>query len=288
MTSSAAEPRLVPVGDVELCVQEFGDPDDPVVLLLSGAAASMDWWDVGLCDAIAAGGRRVVRYDHRDTGGSTTGEPGAPAYDGNALDGDAIRLLEALDAAPAHLVGVSMGAAISQTVALKRPDLVASLTLMATTAVGGVDFADLPGPAPQLAALFEDPPPDPDWSDRDAVVEWFLKAEQDFSGTIPVDEARVRDVAQTIFDRSVNVASASNHWRVVGDDGGELDPAEISAPTLVVHGTHDPLFPMPHGEALAAVVPGARLIVVEGMGHQVPPPPTWTEVVPAILEHTAG
>jgi pimeloyl-ACP methyl ester carboxylesterase len=82
--------RLLRVGDVELCVDEYGDPADPLVLLLGGAAASMDWWDVGFCEAIAAGGRRVVRYDHRDTGGSTTDPAGAPTYGGEALERDCV------------------------------------------------------------------------------------------------------------------------------------------------------------------------------------------------------
>jgi pimeloyl-ACP methyl ester carboxylesterase len=288
VSSSAAEPRLVPVGDVELCVDEYGDPGDPPVLLLSGAAASMDWWDVGLCEAIAAGGRRVVRYDHRDTGQSTTGEPGRPSYDGGVLDGDAIALIEAMGLGPVHLVGLSMGGGIAQSVALDRPDLVAALTLIATTAVGGVDYDALPGMAPPLAARFADPPPDPDWSDRDQVVAWFLDAERSFAGTIPVDEARVRSIAGAILDRSIDVAAAGNHWLVVGGgDGPELDVHRITVPALVVHGTNDPLFPLPHGEALAAAIPGARLLVVEGMGHQVPPAQTWPEVVPALLEHTS-
>ena len=287
MTSTAAEPRLIPVGDVELCIQEFGRPQDPTILLLSGAAASMDWWDVDICEALAAGGRRVVRFDHRDTGRSTTGEPGNPAYGGDVLDNDAARLLEALDFGPAHLVGVSMGGAIAQSVAVRRPDLVASLTVVACTAVGGTDFAALPGPEAALAARFENPPPDPDWSDRDQVVEWYVDGELSFAGTIPVDEARVRGIAGEVFDRSIDPAAAGNHWLVVGDDGGEeLDARRIAAPTLVVHGTHDPLFPLPHGEALAAAVPGARLLVVEGMGHQVPPPATWEQVLPEVFALT--
>jgi pimeloyl-ACP methyl ester carboxylesterase len=289
MTSSAAEPRLMPVGDVELCLQEFGDPGDPPVLLLSGAAASMDWWDVVLCEAIAAGGRRVIRYDHRDTGQSTTGEPGKPAYDGGVLDGDAVGLIEALDLGPVHLVGISMGAGIAQSVALQRPDLVAALTLIATTAVGGADYDALPGPEPALAARFAHPPADPDWADREQVADWFLDAERSFAGTIPVDEARVRLIAGGVFDRSIDVAAAGNHWLVVGGgDGPQLEVHRITVPTLVVHGTDDPLFPLPHGEALAAAIPGARLLVVEGMGHQVPPARTWPEVVPALLEHTSG
>ena len=287
MTSSAAAPRLLSVGDIELCIQEFGNAGSPTVLLLAGAAASMDWWDVSLCEAIAAGGRHVVRFDYRDTGRSTTGEPGKPWYGGDVGDRDAIGLLEALDRGPAHLVGISMGGGIAQSVALKRPDLVASLTLVGTTAVGGLD-SPLPGPEPALAATFENPPPDPDWSDRESVIVWYVQGERNVAGSIPVDEARVREIAGMVFDRSINPASAGNHWLVAGDgDGEELDVRRIMAPTLVVHGTRDPLFPLPHGEALAEAIPGATLLAVEGMGHQVPPESSWPVLVPALLEHTA-
>jgi len=289
MTTSREQTRLLPVADVELCVQEFGEPTDPLVLLMSGAAAPMDWWDVELCEAIAAGGRRVVRFDHRDTGRSTTGTPGSPSYDGGVLDRDGVGLIEALDSGPAHLVGVSMGGGIAQSVALHRPDLIRSLTLIAITAVGGVDHGTLPGPVPALAERFENPPPDPDWSDRSGVVEWMLDGERAFAGTLPNDEDRTRAIAGAIFDRSIDVAAAGNHWLVLGgDDDEDLDARQITAPTLVVHGTADPLFPLPHGEALAAAIPGARLIVVDGMGHQVPPRSTWEQFVPALVEHTGA
>ncbi len=180
-----------------------------------------------------------------------------------------------------------MGGAIAQSVALHRPDLIRSLTLVATTAVGGVEHGALPGPAPALAARFTVPPPDPDWSDRSGVVDWMVDGERAFAGAIPIDEDRTRAIAEAIFDRSIDVAAAGNHWLVLdsGDDE-DLDARQITAPTLVVHGTDDPLFPLPHGEALAAAIPGARLIVVDGMGHQVPPPSTWEQFVPALVEHT--
>ncbi|QCW50099.2 alpha/beta hydrolase [Nocardioides dongxiaopingii] len=288
---------LVPVGDVELCVEAFGDPADPPVVLLAGAAGSMDGWSPDWCTTLAAAGRHVVRYDHRDTGRSTTSPPGAPDYDGGVLDRDAEGLLEALGLGPAHLVGVSMGGGIAQSVALRRPDLVASLTLVATSAVGGVD-APLPGPTPSAAAWFADPPPDPDWTDRDAVVAWSLAAERAFSGALGVDVDDARAAAGATFDRSHDVAAAGNHWLVLGhDDSDDSDDSDdnrpapdvhhLAVPTLVVHGSHDPLFPLAHGEALAAAVPGARLLVVEGMGHQVPPRSTWDVVLPAIHAHTA-
>ncbi|MFD1946199.1 alpha/beta hydrolase [Nocardioides aestuarii] len=265
---------------VELCVDEHGDPADPLVVLVHGAAASMDWWDPGLCDAIADRGRRVVRYDHRDTGRSTTGRPGHPDYDGGVLERDLVALVEALGA-PAHLVGLSMGGGIAQSVALRRPGLVSGLTLVATTAVGGVD-ADLPGMSAELQAWFADPPPPPDWDDRDAVVAAQVAAQRAFAGP-DFDESRARRIAGEAVDRSIDPAAADNHWLVIGsgdEDGPPLDVRRIAVPTLVVHGTHDPMFPLPHGEALAAAIPGARLLVVDRMGHETPPRSAWKDVVP--------
>jgi len=115
-----AERRQVRVGDVELCVESFGEPGRPTLLLVSGAAAAMDWWDTELCTRLADGGRHVVRYDHRDTGESTTGEPGAPSYGGWQLGDDCAGLVEALGLAPVHLVSVSLGGGIVSMVALRH------------------------------------------------------------------------------------------------------------------------------------------------------------------------
>lgn len=286
--------RLVQVGAVELCVETFGDPTHPTLLLVSGAAASMDWWEVELCRRIAEAGRHVVRYDHRDTGRSTTQQPGAPTYDGWQLARDCAALVEAMAVAPVHLVGISMGGGIGQWVALQRPELLDSLTLLSTAAVGGVDQGSLPGPSPAESASFASPPPDPDWTDVDSYADWVVASQTTFAGEIPLDEPRLRALAATVHARSIDPAAAGNHWLVVGQDGDEpteeapLDVHRVATPTLVVHGSHDPLFPLPHGRALADAVPGATLLVVPGMGHQVPPPATWGLVVPELLRHTAG
>ena len=250
----------------------------------------MDWWDDELCERLAAGGRLVHRYDHRDTGASTTFPPGAPPYDAGRLGTDALGLLDALGLDAVHLVGISMGAGISQDLAIRHPERVLSLTLLSTTAVGGVD-RDLPGPTEEVQQSFADPAPDPDWADVDAFADWMLAGERTFAGRLPVDAERVRRTAARSWHRTPVPAAASNHWVAVGGDGGDdepLDVATITAPTLVVHGDADPLFPLPHGEALADAIPGARLLVVPGMGHQVPPPETWDVVVPALLLHTSG
>lgn len=286
-----ADRRLVDIGGAELCVESFGDPAAPTLLLISGAAASMDWWDADLCRRLAEGGRHVVRYDHRDTGESTTDPPGAPSYGGWQLARDCGRLIAALDVGQVHLVGVSMGGGIAQEIVLHRPELVSSVTLMSTTAVGGVD-TDLPGPSAGVRASFDSPASEPDWADAESYADWVVAGTRPYAGTVSLDEPQVRAVATAVHARSRDPAAAGNHWLVVGgadeESGEPLDVRRITAPTLVVHGSEDPFFPLPHGRALADAVPDADLLVLAGVGHEVPPPQTWDVLVPALLQHTAG
>jgi pimeloyl-ACP methyl ester carboxylesterase len=265
-----------------LATETFGDPGAPAVLLIAGASSSMVAWDEGFCRRLAAGGRFVIRYDHRDTGASPTSPPGAPDYTTADLTSDPLHLLDALGIARAHLVGVSMGGGIAQDLAAHQPDRVATLTLIATGAAG-TRAADTPLP-PMDPALAEGPP-EPDWSDPEAVVEYLVELERPYAGSL-FDEVRARRTARLVVQRSRDVRAAANHWQVTG--GSDPFPmSAIHAPTLVLHGTEDRLFRLPHGEALAAEIAGARLIVLDGMGHEAPPPPTWDIVIPAILEHTA-
>jgi pimeloyl-ACP methyl ester carboxylesterase len=278
--------KMMRVGGVDLCTETFGDPAAPTVLLMSGAASSMDWWDTGFCERLAAGGRSVVRYDYRDTGESTSYPPGEPGYTGEDLVTDAVGLIDELAGGRAHVVGLSMGGGLAQHLTIHHPDKVATLTLMATSP-GPAD--DLPPVADRLKAVFADPAPDPDWSDVAAVVEYQVAAQRAFAAPEGFDEPYARGLARQEAERTVNRASsAKNHW-VLGGSGEDLRPrlAEITAPTLVVHGTEDPLFPPGHGEALAREIPAARLLLIPGMGHQVPPAATWDVVIPAILENTA-
>ena len=274
------------VGDVELCAETFGDPAAPAILLIAGAAASMDSWDPELCGRLAAGGRFVIRYDHRDTGRSVSYPPGAPGYTGDDLAGDAAGLIDLLAGGRAHLVGLSMGGGIAQYLAVHRPDRVATLTLMSTSSGPA---QDLPPMAERLKAALADPAPEPDWTDGDAVVEYMVAVERPFAGPNSFDEAAAREVARRVVDRTVNLESSlKNHWLV--DGGEDIRPrlGEVRAPTLVVHGTDDPAFPPAHGIALTREIPHAELLLLDGVGHQPPPRSTWDLVLPAILRHTAG
>jgi pimeloyl-ACP methyl ester carboxylesterase len=281
-------PRIVRANGVDLCVQTLGDMADPAILLIAGGAQSMDWWDDELCDRLAAGGRFVVRYDHRDTGQSVSYPPGAPGYDGRDLTEDGAGVLDAMAIERAHVVGLSAGGGIAQELALLYPDRVASLTLISTSPAvpRGHDKPPLPSASEELKKRFAEPLPEPDWSDRAAVVDYIVADARPYSGS-RFDEETVRRLVARVVDRTTNIASSmKNHFVIAGGEPVRAQLGEIRAPTLVVHGTQDPLFPFAHAEALAAEIPGARLLALEGVGHEMPPPATWDEVVAAILDHT--
>jgi pimeloyl-ACP methyl ester carboxylesterase len=274
------------VNGVGLCVQTFGEPSDPAILLIAGAASSMDWWEDELCEQLAAGGRYVVRYDLRDTGGSVTYPAGAPDYSGDDLVADALGVLDGLWLASAHIVGISMGGGIALRLALDHPERVDTVTLISTSP--GSD--GLPPVSDELAASFATPPPAPDWADRDDVVEYVVGSLRAFAGTVTIDEHDARALVGSVVDRTTDIeASMTNHWILSSGEGEPTRPrlGSISMPALVFHGTEDPLFPLAHGERLAAEIPGASLVLLEGVGHEHPPRPVWPTFVPALLAHTA-
>ncbi|HEY0540616.1 MAG TPA: alpha/beta hydrolase [Actinoallomurus sp.] len=274
---------MVRANGVDLGVETFGDPRAPAILLISGAAASMDWWDAEFCRRIAEGGRLVIRYDHRDTGRSVSYPPGAPGYTGPDLVGDAAALIDALAGGRAHVAGLSMGGGIAQYLAVEYAARVTTLTLMSTSPGPA---SDLPPMADRLRATFADPAPEPDWSDHDAVVEYLVEEQRPYAGPDTFDEQHVREIARRVVGRTAGLGSSGNHWLI--DGGEDLRPrlGEITAPTLVIHGTEDPLFPPGHGAALSREIPGAELLLLDGVGHEPPPRTTWDLVVPALLRHT--
>lgn len=274
---------MVRANGVDLCIETFGDDTSPAILLIGGAASSMDWWEDEFCERLVSGRRFVVRYDLRDTGRSVNYQAGAPRYSGADLVSDAVGLLDALEIERAHVVGISMGGGIAQRLARAHAGRVASLTLMSTSSGG----SDLPPMSDELASAFADPSPPPDWSDRAAVIDHVVDDLRLYEGSLPFDEAGSRTLVARIVDRTHDIeASMTNHWILEDGEPARARLGEITAPTLVLHGTEDPLFPIGHAEALAAEIPGARLLPLEGMGHQMPPRSRWDQVVGAILEHT--
>ncbi|MEH0510361.1 alpha/beta hydrolase [Streptomyces sp. B21-106] len=273
--------KLVRIDDVELCFETFGNPADPAILLIDGAAASMLWWETELCARIARGDRYVIRYDNRDTGRSTSYPPGRPGYAYTDLAGDALGLLDALNVERAHIVCRSMAGGIGLLVGVDHPDRVASLTFVSTST--GED--GLPPSSDELAAGI---PADPDPADPDAVVDHVVASAQACSGGSPYfDETATRTLVQRDVARARDIAATLVNHYAMSFDGSSRDFASVRAPTLVVHGDHDPVLPLPHGRALREAIPGAELLVLEGAGHDLPKP-LWDVFVPALLRHTAG
>ncbi len=276
--------ELVHANGVDLCVETFGDPADPRAFLIMGSSASMDWWEDEFCDLLASGSRFVIRYDHRDTGQSTTYPPGAPGYTFTDLAADAVALLDNFGLESAHVIGMSMGGAIAQLIALEHPDRVESLTLISSSPIAS--DADLPDMSEETVAGFM--VPQPDWSDRDAVIDYGTHlARVSASPSRPFNEPAMRELWGEVFDRTTNMASTmTNHSVLAESDPPVQRLADMSIPTLVLHGVDDPVLPYPHGRALASEIPGAKLLPLEQTGHELPRA-VWDVVIPALLEHTS-
>jgi pimeloyl-ACP methyl ester carboxylesterase len=276
--------RMIEANGVELCSEAFGDPQDPPILLIMGIGASMLWWEEGFCGMLADGGRFVIRYDHRDTGRSVTYEPGRPEYTGADLVADAAGVLDAYELAAGHIVGVSAGGAFAQLLALDAPDRVFSLILISTSPAVPIE-RELPPPTEEFGRFVSTAKVD--WSDADSMIEYLVDYARVLAGgRRPFDEDAARDFMRRDVERARDFAAVQNHDSIP-DDGGQSEPlSSIVVPTLVVHGTADPMFPAEHGEALAEEIPGARLLRLEGAGHGLDRQ-DWEIVVGAILKQTA-
>ncbi|MFJ8583758.1 alpha/beta fold hydrolase [Streptomyces sp. NPDC093595] len=257
---------------ITLGIESFGDDDAPLVLLAGGT--TMLSWPDALCERLAAGGRRVVRYDLRDSGESATTDPEAPGYTLRTLAADAAALADVLGGGPAHLAGIGVGGMVAQVAVLDHPGAFSALTLVGTRAVApGPPDDDLPGHDPAtMSRLFACPMPD--WTDREAVAE-FAAAGAEILGD---DPAAARATAARIWDRTPGIAPPVQMANQMGMVFSRLDCTPrwrerlpgIKVPTLVVHGRRDPFFPVGNGEALAREIPGARLLVLGEAATAIP------------------
>ena len=275
--------RIIKAADVAIATEAFGDPAHPPVLLIMGGMASMLWWPEEFCRRLADRGHLVIRYDQRDTGLSTKYPAGQPGYGFDDAVGDLFRVLDGYRLAAAHIVGMSLGGMVGQGAALENPERVLSLTAISSSPLG-VDTSHLPASGDDW---MEHMKTEVDWSDRAAAVAYLVEDARLTAGTAhPFDEAATRAFIKRDFDRSGGYLSATNHsilfnigevWR---DRLHEMKP-----PLLVIHGTADPVFPVEYGETLAAAVPGARLVKLEGGGHELHKA-DWDTIIGAVAEHT--
>jgi pimeloyl-ACP methyl ester carboxylesterase len=275
--------RIIEADGVELCAQGLGDPADPSLLLIGGTGSSMLWWEDGFCRLLTDGRRFVIRYDHRDTGRSTTYEPGHPGYTGSDLVADAAAVLDGFEIAAAHVVGVSAGGALAQLLAVGRPERVRSLVLISTSSAFSAG-RPLPPPAPEFTRFFATAKVD--WDDPSSVEDYMVAYVRVLAGgKRPFDELTAHALVRRDMKRARNYAAVRNHDLIAEGEPPRGSLAEITAPTLVVHGSADPLFPPAHGEALADEIPDAKLLMLDGAGHGVERA-DWAALTRSILEHT--
>ena len=259
--------REITTNGVTLFTQAFGESANRPILLIMGAMASAVWWPEEFCRQLARSGRYVIRYDHRDTGQSTSYPPDAATYTVEDLADDAVGVLDVYGIERAHLVGMSLGGYLGQLIALKYKERVRTLALIASEALAAT-YPSIPPMDPAVLAYHAGAGA-LDWTDRAAVLDYQVGAWRLLSGTAhPFDEADIRAMAATDFDRTPNPMSAFNHARL-SEAGRWLDRlADITAPVLIIHGTEDRVVRFAHAEVLRANIAGAKLVRLNGSGHE--------------------
>jgi pimeloyl-ACP methyl ester carboxylesterase len=281
------------VGELDIAYQTLGDPADPPLLLVMGLGMHLIHWDLELCRQLADRGFHVIRYDNRDAGRSTkidapvpnlvramAGLPIESPYLLRDMADDAFGLLDQLGIERAHVLGASMGGMIGQEMAIRRPDRVLSLaSLMSTTGERRHGRPKL-----RLWSLFVHRAP----QRRDDYVEYFVRVLRMVgSPGYPGDEARLRQLAAATYDRGHHPAATGRQLAAIMASGDRTKQLRrLAVPTVVIHGTDDPLVPFRGGIATARAIPDAEFIAIPGMGHDLPRE-VWPKVVDAVVMNTA-
>lgn len=278
-------------GDVRLAYESFGSADDPVILLVMGLGTQMLAWDEGFCELLVDGGYRVVRMDNRDIGLSThldgAGLPDmTPMQSGGLLTdakyllsdmaADTLAVVDALGADAVHVVGGSMGGMIAQEFALNHSDRTLSLTSIFSTPAPRIG-----GPTREAMAALMLPPPRSEDEAADRTVAMYRVVG---SPGYPLDEQSLRERSREAYRRGENPAGTARQLAAIHASGDRSERlADLTVPTLVLHGQDDPLVRLRGGEATAEAVPGAKLVTYPGMGHDLPRE-LWPAVTAEILE----
>ncbi|MFE2754755.1 alpha/beta fold hydrolase [Actinosynnema sp. NPDC059335] len=276
--------RVVEAGDVRLWSEDLGDPAGTPLLLVMGANASSAGWPDGFVELLVRGGCRVVRYDHRDTGKSTTRPAEGAGYDVGDLARDAVAVLDAHGVDRAHVVGVSLGGLIGQLLAIDHADRLRSLTLALTGALdmGSTGEARDQGERLERMIALAEPGADEETELERRVALWRVL----HGDVLPFDADEYRALERRAIAHAGTFLPATGHVRLASvplPHGGDA-LREVRTPTLVVQGTEDPFFPPGFGRHLADVLPDARLLEVPGLGHALPSA-VHGVVADAILDH---
>jgi pimeloyl-ACP methyl ester carboxylesterase len=293
--STASGEQFAQVGKLKLCYETFGGESDEPLLLVMGLASQMVMWDDEFCERLAERGFFVIRFDNRDVGRSTilrdapipkrwqllVRDKRGASYSLDDMAADGIGLLDELGIESAHVVGASMGGMIAQTLAAEHPASVRSLvSIMSNT---GSRWSGNPKLA--IYRLWLSRPP----RDRDSYIE---RATTVFSmiGSrgLPQDLERYREIAARSYDRGYDPAASARQLGAIFASGNRTKQLRsITAPTLVIHGSTDPMVNRSGGAATARAIPGARMLTIKGMGHDLPEA-AWPQLLGAISEHASA
>ncbi|MCP3803842.1 alpha/beta fold hydrolase [Allokutzneria sp. A3M-2-11 16] len=266
--------HMITSNGLTLWCEDFGDPADPAVLLVMGHGGQGTAWPDSFCEALAAGGRRVVRFDNRDVGLSDSVDFATSPYTVGDLAADAIGVLDALGIERAHVIGLSMGGMIGQEMAIEHPDRMLSLTSwMSTPDVldpVSFDWKSLPGRNAKVVEFFDRVAANPPTTRAERVDVAVGLVEVCAGSATKLDEVALRKWVEAGLDRSEKDGTLNQVLAIARSrERFHLLPG-LSLPTLVLHGTDDPVVPFAHGEETARLIPDARFIPLPGVGHEIP------------------
>lgn len=291
-----SKPSIAISNGIEIAYETFGDPSEPPLVLIMGLGYQMVFWDKEFCIQLSRQGYQVIRFDNRDVGLSTwLDNAGVPdivtmkqlmaqrktaqaPYSLSDMADDVAGFLDALNMESAHIVGRSMGGMIGQMMAINHPERLKTLTsIMSSTS-----DPNLPPPKQEVLSILLEPEP----TDIEGFVEHTIRIWHLLNGSVfPIDEALVREWARESYKRGLNPDGAARHFAAIIATGSRKEALKsINVPTLVIHGDSDPFVPVECGKDTAEAIPGARFIIIKGMGHTLPQA-VYPQVIDAISHH---
>jgi pimeloyl-ACP methyl ester carboxylesterase len=289
MTVRVSEEQFAHAGEIEIAYELIGDRTDPPVLMIMGLGSQLVHWPDGFCELLAQRGYLLIRFDNRDAGHSTRlddrpsrlgelmrGEQAQTPYLLADMAADCAGLLDALEIDRAHIVGASLGGMVAQQLAIDFPDRVRSLaSIMSTT--GDRSVGEATEAATEL--LLTRPA-----TERQAYIDSAVAGRKVLGSVDGLrDDGLVREIAGRAFDRGVYPEGTGRQLAAIIASGDRTPGLrELDLPTVVIHGEIDPLIGVSGGKATAAAIPGSELVLIEGMGHDLPPP-AWERIADALV-----